>query len=155
LGKEPIPFLIKPEWFRTIYVSSGIWQQFGWESIIYTAALSGIDIELYEAVKIDGGGRWKQTLNVTLPGIAPTITILFIMNLGNIMSVGYQKILLLYNGATYETADVISTFVYRRGLLESNFSYATAVGLFANIINFMFVVTANRISRSISENSLW
>jgi putative aldouronate transport system permease protein len=122
---------------------------------VFLAALAAVDVELYEAARMDGAGRFRQALHVTLPGITPTIVIVFILNLGRIMNVGYQKILLLYNGATYETADVIATYVYRRGLIDSNFSYATAVGLFATLIGLIFVVGANRISRSYGETSLW
>ncbi|HOJ11576.1 MAG TPA: ABC transporter permease subunit [Clostridiales bacterium] len=154
-GGEAIQFLAKSEWFRTVFIASGIWQNFGWESIIYIASLTAIDVELYDAARIDGAGRWKQTIHVSLPGIMPTIIILFILNLGKIMNVGYQKILLLYNGATYETADVISTFVYRRGLIETNFSYATAVGLFSTVIGLMFIISANKISKKVGETSLW
>lgn len=155
LGGNAIQFLAQPGWFRTVFVSSGIWQSFGWESIIYLAALTSIDLELYNAAKIDGANRWKQTLHITLPGIAPVAIILFIMNMGKIMNVGYQKVLLLYNGATYETADVISTYVYRKGLIDSDFSYATAVGLFSTVIGLVFVLAANRISRAVSGTSLW
>ena len=154
-GIKPTNLLMRPELFRTIYISSGIWQGVGWGSIIYLAALSGIDPNLYEAATIDGAGRWKQALHVTLPGIAPTIIILFILRLGSMMSVGYEKIILLYNSTTYETADVISSFVYRKGLQESNYSYSTAVGLFNSIINFMLIIIANTISRKVSETSLW
>jgi putative aldouronate transport system permease protein len=155
LGFEKIQFLLKPEWFRTIYVSSEIWQGLGWGAIIYLAALTAIDPQLYEAATMDGANRWKQVFHVTIPGIAPVITIMFLLNLGNIMSIGYEKILLLYTGPTYETADVISTFVYRRGLLGSDFSFATAVEFFQSIIVLCFVVTANYISRKVSETSLW
>lgn len=152
---KPIHFLMKPEWFRTIYIASGIWQGVGWGSIIYLAALTNVDIQLYEAAIIDGANRWKQLLHITLPGIAPTITIMLILSLGNIMSVGFEKILLLYNGSTYETADVIATYVYRRGLLGSDFSYATAVGVFQSVIGLIFIISANQIGRRISETSLW
>lgn len=155
LGIEAIPFLTRPEWFRTIYIGSDIWQHAGFGSIIYLAALTNIDPQLYEAAEIDGAGRWRQLVHVTLPGIAPTITILFILRLGRIMEVGYQKIILLYNGATYETADVISTYVYRRGLINSDFAYATAVGLFTSLIGLVFVYTANRMARALGETSLW
>lgn len=155
LGGTAIQFLAQPQWFRTIFVSSGIWQNFGWESIIYLAALTSIDVELYNAAKIDGAGRWKQTLHITLPGIAPVAIILLILNMGKIMNVGYQKILLLYNGVTYETADVIATYVYRKGLIDSDFSYATAVGLFSTLIGFAFVYAANRTSRAVTGTSLW
>jgi putative aldouronate transport system permease protein len=155
LGFGPTNFLAKPEWFRTIYVGSDIWQHVGFGSIIYLAALTNIDPQLYEAAAIDGANRWRQLIHVTLPGLAPTITILFILRLGRIMEVGYQKIILLYNGATYETADVISTYVYRRGLIQSDFAYATAVGLFTSLIGLVFVYSANRLARSVGETSLW
>lgn len=154
-GVKPTNLLMRPELFRTIYISSGIWQGVGWGSIIYLAALSGINPNLYEAATIDGAGRWKQTIHITLPGIAPTIIILFILRLGSMMSVGYEKIILLYNSTTYETADVISSFVYRKGLLESDYSYSTAVGLFNSVINFVLIIIANTISRKVSETSLW
>lgn len=155
LGLEPVKFLMLPEWFRTIFVASGIWQSVGWGSIIYLAALTGVDVELYDAAKIDGANRWHQLLSITLPSIAPTISIMLILNLGRLMSVGFEKIILLYNGSTYETADVISTFVYRRGLLGSDFSYATAVELFQAIVGLVLLYTANKASKKISQTSLW
>lgn len=141
--------------FRAIYVGSDIWQGVGWGSIIYIAALSGINQELYEAAKIDGAGRWKQTLHVTLPGIAPTIITMLILRMGNMMSLGYEKVMLIYNPGIYETADIISTYVYRKGLLDMNFSYSAAVGLFNSAVNLIMLWGANKISRSIGENSLW
>jgi putative aldouronate transport system permease protein len=155
LGIKPIPFMLQPEWFRFVYVSSGIWQQIGWGSIIYLAALSGINPELYEAARVDGAGRWRQTLSITIPGIAPTIIIMLILRMGRMMNVGLEKVLLLYNSNTYETADVISTFVYRKGLLEMSYSYSTAVDLFNSVINFLMLVIVNRISRKVTETSLW
>ncbi len=155
LGFQRTAFLVRPEWFRPIYIASDIWQHVGWGSIIYLAALTNVDPQLYEAASLDGAGRWRQLRHVTWPGILPTVVILFILALGRIMEVGYQKIILLYTGATYETADVIATYVYRRGLIESDFSYATAVGLFTSVIGIAFVVSANRISRSLGETSLW
>ncbi|WP_284645994.1 ABC transporter permease [Paenibacillus silviterrae] len=154
-GIEPIAFLRESGWFRTIFISSGIWQSVGWGSIIYLSAMSGIDPSLYEAAKVDGANRWKQTMHITLPGIAPTVIILLILQIGNFMTVGTDKILLLYNSSTYETADVIGTFVYRKGILESDFSYSAAVGLFNSIINFILLVLANTISRRTSETKLW
>ena len=154
-GIDSIAFMIEPKWFRFIYVSTDIWQEIGWGSIIYLAALSGIDQELYEACKIDGGGRIRQLLSITLPGLAPTIIILLILRMGRVMNVGLEKVLLLYNPNTYETADVISTFVYRKGLLEMNYSYSAAVGLFNSLINFTLLVLVNRLSRKVSETSLW
>ena len=155
LGGERFPWLMKAKWFRLIYVSSGIWQHTGWSSIIYLAALSGIDPQLYEAAIIDSANRWKQTIHITLPGLAPTITIIFLLTLGRIMVVGFEKILLLYTGATYETADVLQTYVYRRGIEGADFSFATAVGFVQSVVGLAFVATANAISRRISETSLW
>jgi putative aldouronate transport system permease protein len=154
-GIEPIAFLQESGWFRTLYISSGIWQNIGWGSIIYLSAMSSIDPSLYEAAKVDGASRWKQTIHITLPGIMPTVIILLILQIGNFMSVGTDKILLLYNSTTYETADVIGTFVYRKGILESDFSYSAAVGLFNAIINFTLLVLANAISRRTSDTKLW
>lgn len=155
LGMERITMLLKPEWFRTIYVGSNIWQELGWGSIIYLAALAGIDQDLYEAATIDGAGRFKQMLHVTLPGIMPTIIILFILKMGSMMNVGFDKIFLLYNPTTYETSDVISTYVYRKGILEANYSYSAAVGLFNSIINFALLVITNQFSKKVNETSLW
>ena len=147
--------LLKPEMFTGIYVGTNIWQEIGWGSIIYLSALSGIDQSLYEACEIDGGGRLRQLWHITLPGILPTIVILFIMRMGQILSVGYEKIILLYNEFTYSTADVISTYVYREGLINANFSYSTAVGLFNSVVNILFLCIANTISRKVTETSLW
>lgn len=154
-GVEPTAFLGESSWFRTIFVSSNIWQSVGWGSIIYLSAMSGIDPSLYEAAKVDGASRWKQTLHITIPGIMPTVIILLILQIGTLMSVGTEKILLLYNSTTYETADVIGTFVYRKGILESDFSYSAAVGLFNSVINFILLITANAISRRTSDTKLW
>jgi putative aldouronate transport system permease protein len=154
-GGARTPLLQQPGLFRSIYVTSGIWQGIGWGTIIYLAALSGIDPQLYEAAMIDGAGRVRQLFAVTLPSIVPTIVIMLILRIGNLLGVGYEKTLLLYNPATYETADIISTYVYRVGLLEQNFSYSTAIGLFNSLINFILLIVANRISRKVSETSLW
>ncbi|MBE7030470.1 MAG: sugar ABC transporter permease [Ruminococcaceae bacterium] len=154
-GMERQPLLSNPDAFVPILVISEIWQGMGWGSIIYLAALTGIDQTLYEAAVIDGANRWKQTLHVTIPGIAPTIIIMLILRLGSILSVGYEKIILLYNPLTYETGDVISSFVYRKGLQEMNWSYSTAVGLFNSVVNFVFLMITNSISRRVSETSLW
>jgi putative aldouronate transport system permease protein len=141
--------------FVPIYVGSSIWESIGWGSIIYLAALTAVDQELYEAAQIDGAGRWKQTIHITIPAIIPTIVIMFIMRTGSILSVGSEKILLLYNPTTYATADVISTFVFRKGILEGSFSYSTAVGLFNSVVNFAMVFLVNKISGKVSETSLW
>lgn len=147
--------LMKPECFTPVYVISNIWQEVGWGSIIYFAALTNIDSSLYEACEIDGGGRLRQVWHITLPGIMPTIIIMFIMRIGGILNLGYEKIILLYNPLTYSTADVISTYVYRKGLLENSYSYATAVGLFNSVVNIIFLYVFNTISRKVSDTSLW
>ena len=154
-GAEPTALLQKPELFRTIYTATGIWQSVGWGSIIFLAAIAGIDSQLYEAAALDGAGRLRSMWHITLPGIKTTIVIMFIMSIGNLMSVGSEKILLLYNPTTYETADVISTYVYRRGLLEFSWSLSTAVGLFNSVINFALVLLANYLSRRLTESSLF
>jgi putative aldouronate transport system permease protein len=154
-GFEPRNLLGDAGLFRTIYIGSGIWQSIGWGSIIYLAALSGIDPALYEASTIDGAGRWKQMWHITIPGIMPTIIILLILRFGSIMGVGYEKIILLYNPMTYSTADVISTFVYRKGILEASYSFSTAIGLFNSVINFIFLIAANKISSKLTDTSLW
>jgi putative aldouronate transport system permease protein len=154
-GGERSNLLMRKELFRTIFVSSGIWQGVGWGSIIYLSTLSGIDPNLYEAAAIDGAGRFKQLLHITLPALIPTITVLLIMRLGHIMSQGFEKIILLYNPLTYETADVISSYVYRRGLQESDYSFGAAVGLFNSIINVTVLIMSNYLSRRITKESLW
>ncbi len=155
LGFESVYFLSKPEYFRTIFIAQGIWQGTGYSSIVYLAALGGIDMELYEAAQIDGCNRWKQTLHVTLPGLLPTIVTLFIISVGNILNVGYEKIILLYQPATYETADVINTYVYRMGIEGSDYGLSTAVGLFNSVVNFLFVAIANTISNKVNGMGLW
>ena len=152
---EPVNLLGDSKYFRTVYVGSEIWQKLGWDSIIYLSALAGIDQAQYEAATIDGAGKFKQVIHVTLPGILPTISILLILRIGSMMGVGYEKIILLYNGLTYETADVVSTYVYRKGIVEANFSFSTAVSLFNSVINFLLVIFANKMSAILTENSLW
>ena len=155
LGGEPIHFLGRPEWFRTVLIGSTIWQSFGFGSIIYFAAISGINPELYEAARIDGAGRFRQMWHITLPGIRPTILTLLILNIGNIMSVGFERIILLYSPATFATADVISTYVYRIGILGAQHSFAAAIGLFNSVINVIILLTVNRLSRKFFSISLW
>ena len=155
LGGEKIYFLTKPEWFRTIYITQGIWTGLGYNSIVYIAALSGIDQELYEACKIDGGGRICQTWHITLPGLLPTIVTLFIIQIGNILNVGYEMIILLYQPATYETADTISTYVYRMGIEQANYSLSTAVSFFNSVVGFALVALANKISNKVNDMGLW
>ena len=155
LGFDKIQFMLMPEWFRTVFTASGIWQTCGWTSIIYLSALTAVDQEVLEAAMIDGTNRFQKIRYVTLPSIAPTISIMLIMQLGKLMSLGYEKIILLYNGSTYETADVISSYVYRRGILNNDFSYSTAVGLFNTVINLIILVLANTIARKATGESLW
>jgi putative aldouronate transport system permease protein len=154
-GGEAIPYLQRPEWFRTIYVSSEVWQTVGWGTILYLAALTTIDENLYEAARIDGAGRLRQIWHVTLPGIRPTMVTLLILNIGTFMAVGFEKVLLLYNPLTYPTADVISTYLFRLGLLSNNFSYAAAIGLFEALIGLTLILSANAISRRTVGASLW
>ncbi len=154
-GAEKLSFMTEPKYFHMIYVLSGIWQGLGWNSIIYISAISSVSAELYEAATIDGAGRFKQALHITLPGIRETIVILLIMNIGQMLSLGYEKIILLYNPSIYETADVISTYVYRRGLLEGDYSYSAAVGMFNSVINFALLMTSNAISKKVSGSGLW
>ncbi len=154
-GGESIHFFAQPQWFKTIYVFSGVWQGAGWGSIVYLAALTGIDPTLYEAAIVDGASRWKRLLHITLPSIIPTIMIMLILRMGSIFNVGYEKIMLMYNPAIYETSDVISTYVYRRGLQGGEFSFSTAVGLFNSVINFIVIITFNKISRKVSDVALW
>lgn len=154
-GAERKSLLSYPQYFVPIYVISGIWQGIGWSSIIYMAALTGIDTSLYEAAMIDGAGRWKQTLHVTLPGILPTVAIMLLTRIGQLLSVGYEKIILLYNPLTYETADIISTYVYRKGILEQSYSFSTAVGLFNSVISFILLIGANTFSKKLGQGSLW
>ena len=154
-GGKRTSLLLNPDNYRTIHVASGVWQNMGWNSIVYMAALSAVDQQLYEAAVIDGANRWQQTIHVTIPGIVPTIVIMLIMRLGQIMNIGFEKVILLYNDATLETADVISTFVYRRGLLDSAYSFSAAVGLFNSVVNTVLLVGANTISRKLNETSLF
>ena len=155
LIKEQASLLTKGNMFLPIYVISDIWKELGWESIIYMAALSGISVELYEAAMIDGAGRWKQTVHVTIPSIMPTIIIMLILRVGSVLGLGYEKIILLYNPLIYDKADVISTYVYRQGIQGFNWSYSTAVGLFNSVGNFLLLYATNRISAKYTETSLW
>lgn len=152
---QPIMFFSEPDMFRPMYIISNIWQGAGWASIIFLAALANIDSQLYEAAKIDGAGRWRQFLHVTLPGIMPTIVIMLILRLGAVMNSDLQKILLMQTAPTYEVSDVISTFVYRSGVLEANYAYSTAVGLFNGLVNFLLLIIANAISRKANSTTLW
>lgn len=155
LGFEKIYFLIKPEWFRTIYVVSDIWANMGYEAIIYLAAIAGISPTLYEAAKVDGCSRLKSIWHITIPSLMPTILVLFILKTGSMIRIGYEKVLLLYTPTTYEVADVFSTYVYRKGLVEANYSYAAAVGMFEALIAMIMLLSANIISRKAGGKGLW
>ena len=154
-GGERAPLLQDPSLYRPIYVASDIWQGVGWGSIIYLSALSGVDAQLYEAAELDGAGRFQKLWNVTLPGIMPTIITMLILRIGQMMSIGYEKTILLYNPSTYETADIISSYTYRVGLLEQSWSYSTAIGLFNSVINLILLLIANKLSRKLADTSLW
>ena len=155
LGGDAIAFMQQPEWFRTIYTSSEVWQTVGWGTILYLASLTTIDDQLYEASRIDGANRWQQTWHVTIPGIRPTMVVLLILNIGTFMAVGFEKVLLLQNPLIYSTGDVISTYLYRVGIESAQFSYATAIGLFEAVIGLVLVLSANFISRRLVGASLW
>lgn len=155
LGGEPILFMTSPQWFRTIYIVSGLWQGVGWGTIIYLAALSGVAPELYEAAIIDGANRWQQVTSVTLPSILPTVVVLMILQVQGILNSDTQKILLMYNTSTYETADVIGTYVYREGIEGNRYAYSAAVGLMTSAVSFVLVVIVNQVSKAVTEYSLW
>ncbi len=154
-GGKQILFLSQPAWFRPVYIISRIWQGAGWGTILYLAALAGIDPTLYEAARVDGANRWKQMLHITLPGIRPTMVTLLILNVGSVMAVGFEQIFLMYHPLTYSTSDVIATYVYRIGLFGAQFSLASAIGLFESILGIFFVTTANMVSKKVSGSSLW
>lgn len=153
-GGQVTDFISSSRWFRTLYVGSEVWQHFAWNSILFTAAISGINSELYEACYVDGGGRWARIWHITLPGIRPTIFIMITLTMGNLLNVGFEKIILMYSPAIYDVSDVISTYVYRRGLLNSQFSYGAAVGLFNSLVNIIIVLAINTVSKRVAEISL-
>ncbi|MCI5771859.1 MAG: ABC transporter permease subunit [Clostridiales bacterium] len=155
MGREPISFLSEPKYFQHIIVWAGVWQGMGWNSIIYMAALSAIDTQLYEAARIDGCGRLRQAWHVTIPGIMPTVIMLLIMSVGSILTVGTDNILLLYNPMTYETGDVFGTYTYRLGIRGGQYDYTAAVGLAETVVGFIMIVVVNWISRKTTEQSLW
>mgnify|MGYP000835152017 FL=1 len=154
-GGERQSLIQNPNLYRTIYIVSDIWQGIGWGSIIYLSALAGVSEDLYEAAAIDGAGRWKKLVNVTIPAIMPTIVTMLIMRLGQVLGSNYEKTILLYNEATYETADVISSYVYRVGLLDRDWGYSAAIGLFNSLINVILLLITNKISKKLTETSLW
>jgi putative aldouronate transport system permease protein len=154
-GGSPLDFMGKSEYFRSLYVVSGIWQSMGWNSIIYIAALAGVDVQLYEAAQIDGASRMQRIWHVSLPGIAPTVIMLFILNCGSLLNVGYEKVYLMQNAMNIDVSEVISTYVYKVGLLGAKFSYTSAIGLFNTLINFLLLLAVNFISRRVSDVSLF
>lgn len=154
-GFEGKYFLIDPDWFRPIYIFTEIWQHTGYDAIIYLAAIAGISPTLYEAARVDGANRFQMMRHITLPGMMPTVVVMFILKTGSMFRVGYEKVLLLYNPMTYDVADVFSTFVYRKGLLESNYSYAAAVGMFEALVAMVMLVAANLISKKLGGKGIW
>lgn len=155
LGIDPVPFMQKPEWFKFLYIGSNIWTSMGWQSIIYIAALSSVDPQLYEAARVDGASRFKRVIHVSIPAILPTVIILLILDIGNFMDIGFQKILLMQNDLNMSSSDVIATFTYRKGILEGDYSYTTAIGLFNAVINFILLISINQLARKKAETSLW
>ncbi|HBU82707.1 sugar ABC transporter permease [Chryseobacterium mucoviscidosis] len=155
LGLEAVNFLGEPGLFRSLYVFSDVWQSMGYSAVIYLAALAGIDPSLYEAAKVDGASRFQKILNVDLPGILPAAVIILILSVGNIMAVGFEKIYLLQNPLNLSASEIISTYVYKMGLLNANYSFATAVGLFNSLINLILLLTVNAAAKRLSNTSLW
>lgn len=156
LGFEPIYFMAEPAYFRTILVLSDIWKEIGWGSIIYLAALAGVDPQLYEAAIVDGASKWRQLWSITIPSIAPTIVIMFILRVGGVMNAGFEQIFMMYSPNVYAVSDIIDTFVYRIGLESAKYSLATAIGLFKSVIGFLLILITNRLSKLIDENNgLW
>ncbi|WP_026906929.1 ABC transporter permease [Paucisalibacillus globulus] len=155
MGGEPIAFLTSPSWFSHIFTWSGVWQTLGWGSIIYLAALAGVNPELHEAAKVDGATRFQRIIHINIPSILPTIIVLFILNIGSFMSVGFEKVLLMQNDLNASSSDVIQTFVYQTGLLEGQYSFAAAIGLFDSAINIALLIVFNYVARKTSDNSLW
>lgn len=155
IGLEPIQFMQDPGWFRHLYVWSGVWQSLGWSTIIYLAALAGVNPELHQAAQVDGANRLQRIRHVNIPAIMPTVVILLILDFGSFMAVGFEKALLMNNSLNAEASDIIQTFVYETGLLEGQYSYAAAVGLFDSVINIILLVGVNQLARRYSENSLW
>ncbi|GAB2571001.1 ABC transporter permease [Gracilibacillus alcaliphilus] len=155
LGFDSIYFLGDSEWFRTVIVASDVWKTIGWGAIIYLAALAGIDPQLYEAAKIDGANKWRQLWHITIPTLLPTICILFILNLGNVLDVGFEQIYILLNPLVYDVGDVIETYVYREGITQAQFSYTTAVGLFKSAIALVLVIIVNKIIKKLGQPGIW
>ena len=154
-GGEKIFFLGEPSWFRPVFVLSGIWQNAGWNAIIYIAALGGISADLYEAARMDGANKWQLIRHIDIPGIMPTVTMMLIMEMGKVMNIGFQKAYLLQNGLNISASEIIPTYIYKIGLIDAQYSYSAAISLFNNIINIILLVSVNKIAQKTSENSLW
>ena len=155
LGFPKTNLLMHSGYFRTIYIASDLWQEMGWNSIIYLAAITGLDQEIFDAATVDGAGRFRKVVNIIIPGILPTVIILLILRVGNLMNVGFEKIILLQNPSIYDTSDVISSFVYRKGIIQADYSYSTAIGLFNSVINLVLLTATNWISKKVNDVSLW
>ncbi|WP_068776371.1 sugar ABC transporter permease [Paenibacillus sp. FJAT-26967] len=154
-GGEPVSFMTEPGWFKSIYVWSGVWQHMGWSSIIYLAALAGIDPQLHEAARVDGASRLRRIWHINLPGIMPTVVVLLILEVGTVLGVGFEKVFLLQNSLNTASSEVISTHVYKSGILGAQYSFSAAVGLFNSVINFILLILVNRIARRVNQTSLW
>ncbi|NGP45436.1 sugar ABC transporter permease [Bacillaceae bacterium SIJ1] len=155
IGLEAINFLASPEWFKHLFVWSGVWQNAGWGTIIYLAALASVSPELHEAAVMDGASKFQRIIHIDLPSIMPTIVILLLLNMGNFMAVGFEKAYLMQNSLNVESSEIIQTFVYKRGILNTQYSYSAAVGLFNNVINFIILLSMNRLAKMMKQNSLW
>ncbi|MFD0675849.1 MULTISPECIES: ABC transporter permease [unclassified Paenibacillus] len=155
LGGDPVYFMVENGWFKSVYVLSEVWQNAGWASIIYLAALAGIDPQLYEAAVVDGASKIKRIIHITIPCLMPTAIILLILNFGHVMSVGFEKVFLMQNNLNLESSEVISTYVYKNGLVGAQYSFSAAIGLFNSVINFTLLIVVNSISKRISQTSLW
>lgn len=155
LIQEPIAFLTDPGWFKPLYIISGIWQEMGWGAVVYMAALAGVDQQLYEAAKVDGAGRLKRIWYITIPAIMPTMVTMLILNCGKVMNIGYEKVYLMQNDLNISSSDVISTYVYKVGILDNQYSFSTAVNLFNSVINTLLLIVVNKISKKVGDTSLW
>ncbi|MCU6712673.1 ABC transporter permease subunit [Paenibacillus sp. J5C_2022] len=155
LGGEPIRFFMDTDVFRSVLVTSAGWKEVGWSTIIYLASIASIDPQLYEAAKIDGAGRFRQIMHITLPGLIPVIILMFILRLGHILEAGTEQILVMYNSLVYSVADVIGTYVYRIGLGQQDYSFSTAVGLFDSVVGLFLILTGNYLSRKFLQRGLW
>ena len=155
LDGTKIDFLTSPKWFRTVLIGSGIWKSAGWGTIVYLAALAGVDVQLYEAAMIDGANRWQRILHITLPCIAGTVTVMLIMKMGDILSNGFEQVWLLQNAPNKEVAEVLETYSYQVGLREGRFSFATAVGLFQSVVGMVMVFISNFLSKRMGGKGLW